>query len=56
MTIERGDKLGPVSPADPEPAPKRSEDLDPLSLELPATPTTAEAHALGIAATMRRNL
>ena len=50
MTIERGDKLGPVSPADPEPAPKRSEDLDPL---VPKQSEAPDPFRLGLAATMR---
>lgn len=53
MTIERGDNLGPVSPADPEPAPKRSEDLDPLVAK---QSELSDPLDLGIGATLRGDL
>jgi hypothetical protein len=52
--IEHGDKLGKIPPAQPEPAPKRSEDLDPL---VPKQSEPSDPFDLGIGATVSgRNL
>ena len=49
MTIERGDNLGPVDPADLEPEPQVPE-------ARPAPMPAPEPHNLGIAATLGSDL